>query len=78
MKTSRFVDAMVLNREVDEVAALSINDVLYADGKVRNETRLDTDPNRQKATIHSGIMPCDCFNNSDQMYRMFAWQFVGL
>lgn len=34
---------MVFNREVGDVAELSIDDVLYADGKVRNETRLNTD-----------------------------------
>lgn len=66
---------MALNRAFDKVAALSINDVLYAYGKARNETRLDMDPNSQKAAIHSGIMPSDCFKNSGQMYRMFAQQF---
>lgn len=66
---------MVLNRAFDEVAALSINDVLDVDEKARNETRLDMDPKSQKATIHGGIMPSDCFKNSGQMYRMFAEQF---
>lgn len=75
VKTSRSIDVMALNRAFDKVAALSINDVLYAYGKARNETRLDMDPNSQKAAIHSGIMPSDCFKNSGQMYRMFAQQF---
>ena len=65
---------MALNRALHEVAALSFNDVLYAYGKARNETRLDMDPNSQQVTIHCGIMPSDCFKNAGQMYRMFAVQ----
>ncbi|MHB8948598.1 MAG: hypothetical protein ACYC4S_05985 [Rhodoferax sp.] len=52
MKTSRLIDVMALNRAFDDVPALSINDVLCASGKARNEARPDMSPNSQKATIH--------------------------